>query len=57
MTVWRTYRGLSQADLAARLGVSLNKLMGIEQSDYPLPRQQLYLLADVLDVQIKHLVD
>lgn len=48
LAAWRTYRGLSQADLAVRLGVSLNTIMVIEQSDYPFTRQRIYLLADVL---------
>ncbi|WP_378012051.1 helix-turn-helix domain-containing protein [Aeromonas hydrophila] len=57
LAAWRGYRGLSQAELADRLGISLGELVVMEQPDYQLTRQQLALLAEALNIQHEHLTD
>lgn len=57
LAAWRNYRGLSQTDLAERVGMSLSDLVAMEQPDYQFTHQQLVLLADALGIQYEHLTD
>ncbi|WP_320545486.1 helix-turn-helix domain-containing protein [Aeromonas veronii] len=57
LAAWRNYRGLSQTDLAERVGMSLSELVALEQPDYQLTHQQLARLAEALDIQHEHLTD
>ncbi|WP_223952903.1 helix-turn-helix domain-containing protein [Aeromonas caviae] len=55
MAAWRNYRGLSQTDLAERVGISLSDQVALEQPGYQFTHQQLALLADALNIQREHL--
>ncbi|WP_052365650.1 helix-turn-helix domain-containing protein [Aeromonas taiwanensis] len=57
LAAWRNYRGLSQTDLAERVGISVNELVTMEQPDYQRPYQQLALLANAHNIQREYLTD
>ncbi|MCF3097002.1 hypothetical protein EHZ86_06640 [Aeromonas australiensis] len=57
LAAWRCYRGLSQAELADRLEISLGELVVMEQPDYPFTHQQVTRLVSILNIQVGHLVD
>ena len=52
----RTRKGMSQADLAAQIGVSRASVTQAESGQQKLPLQSLYLIAAVLDVSLADLL-
>jgi len=56
LAAWRCYRGLSQVELAGKLGVSLTELVAIEQPDHRFTPQQVTQLVSVLNIQVEHLL-
>lgn len=56
LLVWREYRGLSQADLANRSGVSVDIIQQIETSQTTGSVAELKALAGVLSLDIDDLV-
>lgn len=50
LRAWRTYRGLSERDLATRCGLTVNELIQIETGRRPGSVEALRALAAVLEV-------
>lgn len=57
LAAWRCYRGLSQAELAEQVDMSLSELVAMEQPAYSFTHQQLARLAEALNIQHEHLTD
>lgn len=55
LAAWRKHRGLTQAELAERIGSSQSSLQRMERSGARLRKATLEKLADALDVTVEQL--
>ena len=52
LAVWRTYRGMTPQDLAARAGLAIERLTAIEAQDGRASAREWRRLADALDLEL-----